>query len=263
MEEEKDLTTSLQPEEQPVVDNENTETSVVKEPEMEMETPEEVSVETKTEEASNEEAKTEEVSEKEEQADEQSADEQPSEEVVEEQPKSENYLNSKWYVLHTFSGYENVAKENLEIVREKFNLQDRIFEINIPMEDVVEEKNGKRKVVSRKLMPSYILVKMLYGDDIWHAVTLTRGITGFAGPKGRPLPLTEEEVRKMHLEKLTVVDIDLAPNDKVEVLDGPLNGFAGTVTSVDYASEKCRVVVEMFGRETPVDLSLTQVRKLN
>lgn len=275
MEEEKDLTTSLQPEQQPVVDNENTETSVVKEPEMKTEAPEEVSVETKTEEVSNEETKPEEVSEKKEQANEQSAEEQPTveevvaeeakteEESVEEQPKSENYLNSKWYVLHTFSGYENVAKENLEIVREKFNLQDRIFEINIPMEDVVEEKNGKRKVVSRKLMPSYILVKMLYGDDIWHAVTLTRGITGFAGPKGRPLPLTEEEVRKMHLEKLTVVDIDLAPNDKVEVLDGPLNGFAGTVTSVDYASEKCRVVVEMFGRETPVDLSLTQVRKLN
>ena len=170
---------------------------------------------------------------------------------------------AKWYVLHTFSGYENVAKENLEIVINKFNLQNRIFEIVIPMEDVVEEKNGKRKVVSRRLMPSYILVKMIYGDDIWHTVIHTHGITGFVGPKGRPLCLTEEEIRKMHLEKHTVVDISIAPNDKVEVLEGPLNGFAGTVISVDAASAKCRVIVEMFGRETPVDLSLTQIRKIN
>ncbi len=171
--------------------------------------------------------------------------------------------DAKWYVLHTFSGYENVAQENLQIVIEKFNLHHRIFEIVIPTEDVVEEKNGKRKVVNRKLMPGYILVKMKYGDDIWHAVTRTRGITGFTGPKGRPLPLTEEEIRKMHLEKVTVVDINIAPNDKVEVLDGPLNGFAGTVISVDAVSNKCRVIVEMFGRETPVDLSLTQIRKLD
>lgn len=171
--------------------------------------------------------------------------------------------DAKWYVLHTFSGYENVAEENLQIVIEKYNLHNRIFEIIIPMEDVVEEKNGKRKVVTRKLMPGYILVKMKYGDDIWHAVTRTRGITGFVGPKGRPLHLTEEEIRKMHLEKVTVADINIAPNDKVEVLEGPLNGFAGTVISVDAASNKCRVIVEMFGRETPVDLSLTQIRKLD
>lgn len=169
---------------------------------------------------------------------------------------------AKWYVLHTFSGYENVAKENLEIVISKYNLQERIFDIVIPMEDVVEEKNGKRKVVSRKLMPGYIYVKMIYGDDIWHAVTRTRGITGFAGPKGRPLSLTEEETRKMHLEKITVVNVDLAENDKVEVLDGPLNGFVGTVVSVDAQGKKCRVIVEMFGRETPVDLGLDQVRKV-
>ena len=170
--------------------------------------------------------------------------------------------NAKWYVLHTFSGYENVAKENLEIVTDKYNLQERIFDIVIPMEDVVEEKNGKRKVVSRKVMPGYIYVKMIYGDDIWHAVTRTRGITGFVGPKGRPLPLTEEETRKMHLEKVVVVNIDLNVDDKVEVLDGPLNGFVGTVVGVDAQGKKCRVIVEMFGRETPVDLGLDQVRKV-
>lgn len=170
--------------------------------------------------------------------------------------------DAKWYVLHTFSSYENVAKENLEIVIQKYNLQERIFDIVIPMEDVVEEKNGKRKVVSRKVMPGYIYVKMIYGDDIWHAVTRTRGITGFVGPKGRPLPLTEEETRKMHLEKIEVINIDLNVDDKVEVLDGPLNGFVGTVVGVDAQGKKCRVIVEMFGRETPVDLGLDQVRKV-
>lgn len=170
---------------------------------------------------------------------------------------------AKWYVLHTFSGYENVAKQNLEIVTDKYALQERIFDIVIPMEDVVEEKNGKRKVVSRKIMPGYIYVKMIYGDDIWHAVTRTRGITGFVGPKGRPLPLTEEETRKMRLEKVTVIAVNLSVDDKVEVLDGPLNGFVGTVVSVDAQGKKCRVIVEMFGRETPVDLGLEQVRKVD
>lgn len=171
--------------------------------------------------------------------------------------------NAKWYVLHTFSGYENVAKENLEIVKDKYNLQERIFDIVIPMEDVVEDKNGKKKIVSRKVMPGYIMVKMIYGDDIWHAVTRTRGITGFVGPKGRPLHLTEEEIRKMRLEKNTVVDISITENDKVEVLDGALNGFVGTIISVDRENAKCRVMVEMFGRDTPVDLNLDQVRKVD
>ena len=179
-----------------------------------------------------------------------------------EQKIEEAKSHAKWYVLHTFSGYENVAKENLEIVIGKYSLQERIFDIVIPMEDVVEEKNGKKKVVSRKVMPGYILVKMIYGDDIWHAVTRTRGITGFAGPKGRPLPITDEEIRRLKLEKVVVKNIDLAPNDKIEIIDGALNGFIGTVISVDLVAEKCRVMVEMFGRETPVDLLLTQIRKI-
>ena len=189
---------------------------------------------------------------------------EPTQELSEQQIRIENAKKeAKWYVLHTFSGYENVAKENLEIVIDKYNLQERIFDIVIPMEDVVEEKDGKRKVVSRKLMPGYIYVKMIYGDDIWHAVTRTRGITGFAGPKGRPLSLTEDETLRMHLEKVTVINVDLAENDKVEVLDGPLNGFVGTGVGIDTQANKCRVIVEMFGRETPVDLGLDQVKKTN
>ncbi len=189
---------------------------------------------------------------------------EPTQELSEQQIRIENAKKeAKWYVLHTFSGYENVAKENLEIVIDKYNLQERIFDIVIPMEDVVEEKDGKRKVVSRKLMPGYIYVKMIYGDDIWHAVTRTRGITGFAGPKGRPLSLTEDETLRMHLEKVTVINVDLAENDKVEVLDGPLNGFVGTVVGIDTQANKCRVIVEMFGREAPVDLGLDKVKKIN
>lgn len=169
---------------------------------------------------------------------------------------------AKWYVLHTFSGYENVAKENLETVVEKYNLQNRIFDILIPMEDVIEEKNGKKKLVQRKVMPCYLLVKMIYGDDLWHHVTRTRGITGFVGPKGRPLALTEEEVTKMRLEKINV-PVELEVSDKIEVMDGPLNTMIGTVISVDKENERVKVNVEMFGRETPVDLEFSQVRKIN
>lgn len=169
---------------------------------------------------------------------------------------------AKWYVLHTFSNYENVAKENLENVIEKFNLQNRIFDIIIPMEEVVEEKNGKKKVVQRKLMPSYLIVKMIYGDDMWHNITRTRGITGFVGPKGRPLALTDDEVRKMRLEPV-VADIDLAVEDKIEILDGPLNNFVGKVIAVDKENQKAKVVVEMFGRDTEVELDYTQIRRIN
>ncbi len=168
---------------------------------------------------------------------------------------------AKWYVLHTNSGYENVAKENLETVVEKYNLQDRIFDIVIPMEDVLEEKNGKKKLVQRKLMPCYILVKMIYGDDLWHNVTRTRGITGFVGPKGRAIPLTDDEVRKLRLEKITV-ELDIAEGDKVEVIDGPLSSMIGSVISVDKEAGRAKVNVEMFGRETPVDLDFSQLRKI-
>ncbi|MBQ8844497.1 MAG: transcription termination/antitermination factor NusG [Clostridia bacterium] len=167
----------------------------------------------------------------------------------------------KWYVLHTFSGYENVAKENLETVVDKFGLSNRIFDIIIPTEDVIEEKNGKKKLVTRKSMPCYILVKMIYGDDLWHNITRTRGITGFVGPKGRPLALTEEEVIKLRLEKINV-ETDLAVGDKVEIIDGPLDKMIGTINNVDSENNNVTVSVEMFGRETSVDLEFNQVRKI-
>ncbi len=171
-------------------------------------------------------------------------------------------LEEKWYVLHTFSGYENVAKENLETVVEKFNLQDRIFDIVIPMEDVVEEKKGKKVLVQRKAMPCYILAKMKYADDIWHNVTRTRGITGFVGPKGRPLALTEEEVIKLRLEKIKV-EVNIAVGDKVEIIEGALNSMIGEVTALNLETGIATVNVEMFGRETSVEVELSQIHKIN
>ena len=183
------------------------------------------------------------------------------ENVIEETVDPSKSKDAKWYALHTFSDYENVAKENLETVVTKFGLQNRIFDIIIPMESVVEEKNGKKKLVERKSMPCYIFVKMIYGDDLWHNVTRTRGITGFVGPNGRPLALTEEEVRKNKLEKIKV-EANLQIGDKIEVIDGPLEGTIGQVQSVDAENGIATVLVEMFGREAPVDLDYTQMRKI-
>lgn len=168
---------------------------------------------------------------------------------------------AKWYVLHTLSGYENVAKTNLEMVVKKYNMEDRIFEILIPTEESIEDRNGKKKIVTRKLLPSYIVVKMIYGDDLWHNITRTRGITGFVGPNGRALALTDEEVRRLKLETVTV-NIDLHIGDKVEVIDGPFASQAGSVLSVDAENSRCRINVEMFGRDIPVDLEFNQIRKI-
>lgn len=175
--------------------------------------------------------------------------------------ENQNADNAKWYVLHTYSGYENVAKENLEQMALNYNLTNRIFDIIIPMEDVIVEKNGKKQLVQRKVMPGYILVKMIYGDDIWHNVTRTRGITGFTGPKGRPLDLTPEEVAHLRLEKVKI-EVDLAEGDRVEVVEGPLNTMIGEVVSVDTENSRAKVKVELFGRETIVDLDYSQLRKV-
>jgi len=169
----------------------------------------------------------------------------------------------KWYVLHTTTGYENVAKQNLEMVVEKNNLQDRVLEIICPEEDVIQTKaDGKQVVVKQKVLPTYILVKMKYGDDIWHAITRTRGITGFVGPKGRPLSLTENEILAMRLETMKI-DTELKPLDKVEILDGPFDKVVGTLQEVDHQNKKAKVNIEMFGRITPIDVDLDKIRKIN
>ena len=174
----------------------------------------------------------------------------------------EHSKEPKWYVLHTYSGYENVVKENLENVIKKFNLENRIFEIVIPEEDVIEEKNGKQKLVTRKTMPCYVFIKMIYGDDLWHNIVNTRGVTGFTGPKGRPLALTDDEVLRMRLEKIKV-ETDIEVGDMVEVIEGPIDKMVGKVIGVDAENNQVTIAVEMFGRENNVELALGQVHKIN
>ncbi len=169
--------------------------------------------------------------------------------------------NAKWYVLHTYSGYENMVKDNLLLVFKKNDLLDKLVEITIPMEDVVEEKNGKRKIVQRRMMPCYVFVKMDYNNDMWHIITNTRGVTGFVGPLGRPLPLTDEEVKRMHLEKPATVVTDFQIGESVKIIDGSLEGFIGTIDALDVAQGKCKVTVSMFGRLTPVELELYQIER--
>ena len=155
-----------------------------------------------------------------------------------------------------------MTKENLENVIKKFNLENRIFEIVIPEEDVIEEKNGKKKLVTRKTMPCYIFIKMIYGDDLWHNIVNTRGVTGFTGPKGRPLALTDDEVLKMRLEKIKV-ETDIEVGDTVEIVEGPLDKMVGKVIAVNPDNNLLTVAVEMFGRENNVELAFDQVHKVN
>ncbi len=174
----------------------------------------------------------------------------------------EEMQTAQWYVLHTYSGYENMVKENLQLVFKKNDMEDRLIDIVILMEDVVEEKNGKKKIVQRRLMPTYVFVKMIYDNSMWHMVTQTRGVTGFVGPMGRPLPLTDEEVKKLHLEKREVTEVDFTVGESVKIVDGSFEGFVGTVDSIDLANSKCKVTVSMFGHLTPVELELSHVEKL-
>ena len=170
---------------------------------------------------------------------------------------------AKWYVIHTYSGYEAMVKDSLEKLIENNNLQDNIFEIQIPTEETLEEKaNGKKKVVERKKFPCYVFLKMIYSNDIWYLVTNTRGVTGFVGPQGRPLPLTEEEVARMGLDKIAL-SIDFAEGDTVRIVSGPLESFVGKVLTLNEATQKVMVNVEMFGRNTDVEVDFVQVKKVS
>ncbi len=170
---------------------------------------------------------------------------------------------ARWYVIHTYSSYEAMVKDSLEKLIENNNLQENIFEIKIPTEETLEEKaNGKKKIVERKKFPCYVFLKMIYSNDIWYLVTNTRGVTGFVGPQGRPLPLTDEEVARMGLEEVAV-EIDFNVGDTVQIVSGPLESFTGVVTSIlDGVAQKVMVNVEMFGRKTDVELNFVQVKKI-
>ena len=171
--------------------------------------------------------------------------------------------DAKWYVIHTYSGYEAMVKSSLENLIENNNLQESIFEIQIPTEETLEEKaNGKKKIVERKKFPCYVFLKMIYSNDVWYLVTNTRGVTSFVGTQGRPLPLTEEEVSRMGLEKIAV-NIDWTVGDTVQIVSGPLESFSGKVISLNDSTQKAMVNVEMFGRNTDVEVDYVQLKKIS
>lgn len=167
----------------------------------------------------------------------------------------------RWYILHTYSGYESMVKDSLFRLIENNNLQDMIFDVKIPMEQTIEEKNGKRKLVERKLLPCYVFIKMIYSNQLWYWVTNTRGVTGFVGPQGRPIPMKEAEIRKMRLEEV-VVDANFAVGDRISVDSGPLEGFEGVITELNDAAQKAKVNIQMFGRNTDVEVEYIQIKKL-
>ncbi len=173
----------------------------------------------------------------------------------------ENELVPRWYVVHTYSGYENKVKTDLEKTIKNRELEDYFFDIIVPMEEQIEIKEGKRKTNLKKVFPSYVLVKMIVTEKTWYIVRNTRGVTGFVGSGTDPIPLTEEEIRKMGFE-IKEVNVDYSVNDSVKILDGALRDFVGTVTETNKEKHKVKVLVSMFGRETPVELEFSQVEKI-
>ena len=169
---------------------------------------------------------------------------------------------ARWYVVHTYSGYENKVKTDLEKTVENNGMMDLVQEARVPVEDVVEIKNGKRRVVPRKVFPGYVLVKMIMTDETWYVVRNTRGVTGFVGPGGSPVPLTEAEVHSLGVEKRSI-EVNYAVGDNVRIVDGPLDGFIAVVDAMDPNKNSVNVTISMFGRETPVELELDQVELID
>jgi len=166
--------------------------------------------------------------------------------------------NAKWYVAHTYSGYESMVRAAIIKAADARRMQDKILEVSIPMETVTEKSGNETKTVERMIYPGYVIIKMEMTDESWHLVRNTRGVTGFIGSSTGPVPLTDEEIITMGVERHEIV-LDYAIGDTVKVIDGPLDGFLGTVEELEPERDMVRVVVSMFGRETPVDLELDQV----
>ena len=166
-----------------------------------------------------------------------------------------------WYVVHTYSGYENKVKDNLEKTIENRGLEDTILEVRVSVEEVLEIKDGKKKTVQRKLFPGYVLVKMILTDDSWYVVRNTRGVTGFVGPGSRPVPLTDVEIARAGVEYVPI-KLDIEVGESIRVINGPLENFIGVVDEIYPEKQKVRVIVGMFGRETPVELDFIQIQKL-
>ena len=169
---------------------------------------------------------------------------------------------ANWYVVHTYSGYENKVKANIEKAIENRGLQDQILEVTVPMQEVVELKNGQKKASQKKLFPGYVLLNMIMNDDTWYVVRNTRGVTGFVGPGSKPVPLTEEEMLNLGIKvNEVVVDFDLG--DTVMVTKGVWEDTVGVIKGMNHAKQIVTINVDMFGRETPVEISFTDVKKMN
>ena len=169
---------------------------------------------------------------------------------------------AKWYIVHTYSGYENKVASNLEKTVENRGLRDLIQEVFVPTETVTEIKDNKKRDVERKIFPGYVIIKMVLTDETWYIVRNIRGCTGFVGPSSKPIPLTDEEVKRLGVEK-NIVEVSYNVGDKVIIIDGPLEDSVGTVEERDTENNYVRVLVNMFGRNTPVELELSQVELLD
>ena len=166
---------------------------------------------------------------------------------------------ARWYVVHTYSGYENKVKANIEKIIENRNMHDQIHEVIVPVSDSVEIKNGVKKTVSRKIFPGYVLLKMFMNDDTWYVVRNTRGVTSFVGPASKPVPLSEDEIKFMGIDFKDDV-VEFAVGDNVKVTDGPFDGSIGLIKEVNPNKHSAIVKLSIFGRETPVELSFNQIQ---
>ena len=167
---------------------------------------------------------------------------------------------ANWYVVHTYSGYENKVKANIEKTIENRHLEEEILEVRVPMQDVVGMKNGAKKTVQKKMFPGYVLINMVMNDDTWYVVRNTRGVTGFVGPGSKPVPLTEAEMKPLGIKQENV-SIDFAEGDMIVVVAGAWKDTVGVVQRIDYSKQTATINVELFGRETPVEISFAEVRK--
>ncbi len=170
--------------------------------------------------------------------------------------------NVHWYVVHTYSGYENKVKANLEKTIENRHLQNQILEVRVPLQDVVEVKNGARKNVQRKMFPGYVLVNMDMNDETWYVVRNTRGVTGFVGPGSKPVPLTDAEIKPLGI-KTDTVSVDFGVGDEIAVIAGVWKDTAGVVQRMDFGKQTATINVDLFGRETPVEISFAEVRRID
>ena len=170
--------------------------------------------------------------------------------------------DANWYVVHTYSGYENKVKANIEKTIENRHLEDEILEVRVPMQDVMEVKNGTRKNVQKKMFPGYVLINMVMNDDTWYVVRNTRGVTGFVGPGSKPVPLSEVEMKPLGI-KVENITVDFAEGDTISVIAGVWKDTVGVVQRMDYGKQTATINVELFGRETPVEISFSDVRSMN